>query len=151
MTCQYLPNAFRQLLNVKLNFPFLSTHEIHLICRDFQTDPSTIRASWDVSGDPCPPVKYEWAIRRLDGHEISSFFSTNSKYCKNYPQIMGEGVNSSNFCCIDFCHSINDFWRWCNRELLHMIKHGKIFYYSENLWPDRWIGNEEWGDLCQLH
>ena len=90
------------ILKVILNFPFLNTHEIHLICRDFQTDPSTIRASWDVSGDPCPPVKYEWAIRRLDGHEISSFFSTNSKYCKNYLQIKGERVNSSNFCCYSF-------------------------------------------------
>jgi hypothetical protein len=61
------------LFNGVLMFLYLFVH------RDFQTDPSTIRASWDVTGDPCPPVKYEWAIRRLDGHEIYSFFTTNSK------------------------------------------------------------------------
>lgn len=48
--------------------------------RDYQTDPSTIQTSWDVSGDPCPAVKYEWAIRRLDGLEISSFLDMG---CKN--------------------------------------------------------------------
>ncbi|KAK3104702.1 hypothetical protein FSP39_008103 [Pinctada imbricata] len=44
---------------------------------DFQTDPSTIMAQWDVSGDPCPVVKYEWAIQRLDGVVISDFLDTS--------------------------------------------------------------------------
>lgn len=48
---------------------------IHFCCfyRDIQTDPATIMAGWDTSGDPCPATKYEWAIERLDGKVISSF------------------------------------------------------------------------------
>lgn len=38
-----------------------------------------MQASWDVSGDPCPTVKYEWAIRRLDGLEISSYLDMGCK------------------------------------------------------------------------
>ena len=41
--------------------------------RNYQTDTSTIRAAWDVSGDPCPAVKYEWAVERLDGHIVQDF------------------------------------------------------------------------------
>ena len=41
--------------------------------RDFQTNINTIQAGWDMSGDPCPAVRYEWAIRRVDGLEVSSF------------------------------------------------------------------------------
>ena len=33
-----------------------------------------------MSGDPCPAVKYEWAIRRLDGQEISSFLDMGRKF-----------------------------------------------------------------------
>lgn len=44
-----------------------------LFYRDIQTDPATIMAGWDTSGDPCPATKYEWAIERLDGKVISSF------------------------------------------------------------------------------
>ena len=33
-----------------------------------------------MSGDPCPAVKYEWAIRRLDGLEISSFLDMGRKF-----------------------------------------------------------------------
>ncbi|VDI79784.1 Hypothetical predicted protein [Mytilus galloprovincialis] len=33
---------------------------------DFQESSDTYSASWDVSGDPCPVVKYDWLIQRLD-------------------------------------------------------------------------------------
>ncbi|XP_062596534.1 uncharacterized protein LOC134257978, partial [Saccostrea cucullata] len=46
---------------------------------DYQTDPTTIQATWDVSGDPCPVVQYEWAVRRLDGLEISSYLNMGLK------------------------------------------------------------------------
>lgn len=32
-----------------------------------------------MSGDPCPAVKYEWAIRRIDGLEVSSFLDMGGK------------------------------------------------------------------------
>ena len=36
-------------------------------------DDNVIRAKWDVSGDPCPVVSYEWAIERTDGFVIQNF------------------------------------------------------------------------------
>jgi hypothetical protein len=47
------------------------------VYRDFQKDMTTIRARWDVSGDPCPAVRYEWRIERLDGLVIQDFQDTN--------------------------------------------------------------------------
>ena len=35
-----------------------------------------IRAKWDVSGDPCPVVSYEWAIERTDGLVLQNFTNT---------------------------------------------------------------------------
>ena len=49
------------------------------IFRNYQTDTSTIRAGWDVSGDPCPAVKYEWAVERLDGHFVQDFVEVPGK------------------------------------------------------------------------
>ena len=43
--------------------------------RNYQTDSSTIRAAWDVTGDPCPAVQFEWAIERLDGKIIQDFIA----------------------------------------------------------------------------
>ncbi|KAK3609657.1 hypothetical protein CHS0354_035942 [Potamilus streckersoni] len=40
---------------------------------DFTTDTTTISAKWDISGDPCPAVKFEWAIYRLDGKQEQEF------------------------------------------------------------------------------
>ncbi|KAK3612537.1 hypothetical protein CHS0354_024514 [Potamilus streckersoni] len=43
---------------------------------EYQTDRTTLYARWDVSGDPCPAVKYEWAIERLDGYRVQDFVDT---------------------------------------------------------------------------
>ncbi|XP_041378093.1 uncharacterized protein LOC121390363 [Gigantopelta aegis] len=40
---------------------------------DFQTSTSSLSAMWDVSGDPCPVDKYEWAIERADGYVVQQF------------------------------------------------------------------------------
>ncbi|VDI67222.1 Hypothetical predicted protein [Mytilus galloprovincialis] len=40
---------------------------------DFQESFDTLRASWDLSGDPCPSVRNEWQIQRLDGKVISKW------------------------------------------------------------------------------
>ncbi|KAL5014713.1 hypothetical protein ScPMuIL_008983 [Solemya velum] len=46
---------------------------------NFQTDRTTIMAVWDVSGDPCPVVKYEWAIERMDGLSVQEFVDTEGQ------------------------------------------------------------------------
>ncbi|KAK3612515.1 hypothetical protein CHS0354_024486 [Potamilus streckersoni] len=43
---------------------------------EYQTDRTTLYARWDVSGDPCPAVKYEWAIERIDGYRVQEFVNT---------------------------------------------------------------------------
>ncbi|XP_078658229.1 uncharacterized protein LOC144903712 [Branchiostoma floridae x Branchiostoma belcheri] len=37
---------------------------------DFQNHNEEISAHWDLSGDPCPSVRTEWSVVRLDGVEI---------------------------------------------------------------------------------
>ncbi|KAI8519526.1 hypothetical protein Bbelb_027830 [Branchiostoma belcheri] len=37
---------------------------------DFQSHNDEISAHWDLSGDPCPSVRTEWSVVRLDGLEI---------------------------------------------------------------------------------
>ncbi|XP_066299088.1 uncharacterized protein [Branchiostoma lanceolatum] len=37
---------------------------------DFQSHNDEISAHWDFSGDPCPSVRTEWSVVRLDGLEI---------------------------------------------------------------------------------
>ncbi|XP_078573994.1 uncharacterized protein LOC144860567 isoform X3 [Branchiostoma floridae x Branchiostoma japonicum] len=37
---------------------------------DFQSHNEEMSAHWDLSGDPCPPVRTEWSVVRLDGLEI---------------------------------------------------------------------------------
>ncbi|XP_048258679.1 uncharacterized protein LOC124137747 [Haliotis rufescens] len=46
---------------------------------DFQTSLSRMGAKWDVSGDPCPVVKYEWAIQRADGRRVQEYFNTEGR------------------------------------------------------------------------
>ena len=36
-------------------------------CREFQDHNDGLSAHWDVSGDPCPIEKFEWAIHKFDG------------------------------------------------------------------------------------
>ncbi|WAR05119.1 hypothetical protein MAR_020488, partial [Mya arenaria] len=40
---------------------------------DFQVETSLLEAKWDVSGDPCPATKYEWAIESTGGRIIQNF------------------------------------------------------------------------------
>ncbi|XP_063408918.1 uncharacterized protein LOC134692399 [Mytilus trossulus] len=40
---------------------------------DFQESYDTLEASWDLSGDPCPSVRNEWQIQKLDGKVISEW------------------------------------------------------------------------------
>ncbi|XP_052806221.1 uncharacterized protein LOC128235438 [Mya arenaria] len=40
---------------------------------DYQVETSSLEAKWDVSGDPCPIIKYEWAIESTDGRVIQNF------------------------------------------------------------------------------
>ena len=35
--------------------------------RDFQDNNDGLSAHWDFSGDPCPIVRYHWAIHKFDG------------------------------------------------------------------------------------
>ena len=35
---------------------------------------------WDVSGDPCPAVKYEWAVEQTDGTVIQEFIEIGSYF-----------------------------------------------------------------------
>ncbi|XP_035698714.1 uncharacterized protein LOC118431579 [Branchiostoma floridae] len=37
---------------------------------DYQSHNEEMSAHWDFSGDPCPPVRTEWSVVRLDGMEI---------------------------------------------------------------------------------
>ncbi|XP_076116641.1 uncharacterized protein LOC143084119 [Mytilus galloprovincialis] len=46
---------------------------------NFQESFDTYRASWDVSGDPCPVVKYEWQIQRLDGLVVQEWLDVGVK------------------------------------------------------------------------
>ncbi|CAG2210833.1 unnamed protein product [Mytilus edulis] len=43
----------------------------------FQSGDDTYRASWDMSGDPCPVTAYEWKIQRLDGLVIQDWLQMN--------------------------------------------------------------------------
>ncbi|XP_076085507.1 uncharacterized protein LOC143056307 [Mytilus galloprovincialis] len=43
----------------------------------FQSGDDTYRASWDMSGDPCPVTSYEWKIQRLDGLVIQDWLQMN--------------------------------------------------------------------------
>ncbi|CAG2246701.1 unnamed protein product [Mytilus edulis] len=44
---------------------------------NFQSSDHTYRASWDMSGDPCPVSNYEWKIQRLDGLVVQDWLQMN--------------------------------------------------------------------------
>ncbi|CAC5409205.1 unnamed protein product [Mytilus coruscus] len=46
---------------------------------DFQESFDTYRASWDVSGDPCPVIRYDWLIQRLDGKVVMAWLDMGVK------------------------------------------------------------------------
>ena len=45
---------------------FVYNHAV-LVCSEFQDHNDGLSAHWDVSGDPCPTDKLEWAIHKFDG------------------------------------------------------------------------------------
>ena len=53
----------------------INTNDKFEIFRDYQMDTTAIGAAWDVDGDPCPAIQFEWAIERLDGKVIQDFIS----------------------------------------------------------------------------
>ena len=59
-----------------------SVLNLFLFCydRNFQESFDTYRAAWDVSGDPCPVVKYEWQIQRLDGLVVQQWLDVGGMY-----------------------------------------------------------------------
>ncbi|XP_078664148.1 uncharacterized protein LOC144907219 [Branchiostoma floridae x Branchiostoma belcheri] len=46
---------------------------------DYQTSLDELQASWDFSGDPCPIVKYEWSIGRVDEAVIQPYTDVQGK------------------------------------------------------------------------
>ncbi|XP_076086943.1 uncharacterized protein LOC143057517 [Mytilus galloprovincialis] len=40
---------------------------------DFQNSLDTLQASWVLSGDPCPSVRNEWQVQKLDGEVVSEW------------------------------------------------------------------------------
>ncbi|XP_076076023.1 uncharacterized protein LOC143046845 [Mytilus galloprovincialis] len=46
---------------------------------DFQESFDTYRASWDVSGDPCPVIRFDWLIQRLDGKVVMDWLDMGVK------------------------------------------------------------------------
>ncbi|KAL5015119.1 hypothetical protein ScPMuIL_009389 [Solemya velum] len=54
---------------------------------NFQTDRTTIMAAWDVSGDPCPVVKYEWAVERMDGLTVQEFVDTEGQTSRSNDEL----------------------------------------------------------------
>jgi hypothetical protein len=47
-----------------------------IIFRDFQADSEQLSARWDFSSEPCPIVKYYWAIYRIDDLELQPWTDT---------------------------------------------------------------------------
>ena len=45
---------------------FVYNHAV-FVCSEFQDHNDGLSAHWDVSGDPCPTDKLEWAIHKFDG------------------------------------------------------------------------------------
>ncbi|VDI54125.1 Hypothetical predicted protein [Mytilus galloprovincialis] len=46
---------------------------------DFQESFDTYRASWDVSGDPCPVIRFDWLLQRLDGKVVMDWLNVGVK------------------------------------------------------------------------
>ncbi|CAC5392346.1 unnamed protein product [Mytilus coruscus] len=53
--------------------------ELSNVDNDFQESFDTYRASWDVSGDPCPVIRYDWLIQRLDGKVVMAWLDMGVK------------------------------------------------------------------------
>ena len=68
------------LLVISRIYEILASH----FFRDFQESFDTYRASWDVSGDPCPPVKFEWLIQRLDGKVVMDWLDMGGLYLSQF-------------------------------------------------------------------
>ena len=55
---------------------------------------------WDASGDPCPVLKYEWAVEQTDGKVIQNFTEIGNYIC---PFTMMGYINPNN----------KTFWKHC--------------------------------------
>ena len=51
----------------------------HVCFSQYQMDDNVIRSKWDVFGDPCPAVFFEWAIERTDGFIMQNFTDTSGR------------------------------------------------------------------------
>ncbi|KAK3788402.1 hypothetical protein RRG08_044436, partial [Elysia crispata] len=61
---------------------------------DYQTSRTAISARWDVSGDPCPVLTYEWAIERIDGQRVQDYYDTNGQTFGLNDELNLEGVET---------------------------------------------------------
>lgn len=57
----------------------IQLYYLFIFNRDFQESYDTLEASWVLSGDPCPSVRNEWQIKRLDGKVISEWLDMGGK------------------------------------------------------------------------
>ncbi|VDI71255.1 Hypothetical predicted protein, partial [Mytilus galloprovincialis] len=65
----YLSQGLQPLSHIGINDVLdNSDHDV-----DFQESYDTLEASWVLSGDPCPSIRNEWQIKRLDGKVISEW------------------------------------------------------------------------------
>lgn len=56
-----------------------SNFMLFFLYSDFQERLDTLQASWDLSGDPCPSVRNEWQIQKLDGEVVSEWLDIAGK------------------------------------------------------------------------
>ncbi|XP_064646203.1 uncharacterized protein LOC135499389 [Lineus longissimus] len=60
--------------------------------KDFQSDSEQLSARWDFTGDPCPIIKYYWAIYRIDNIELQPWTDTQvNTFALNDEMNMGSG------------------------------------------------------------
>lgn len=57
-----------------LRLDYIQEYLFLLFYRDIQIDLVIIMVGWDILGDFCLVIKYEWVIERLDGKVIFLFF-----------------------------------------------------------------------------
>ena len=58
--------VYNHVLFVYNHVVFVYNHAV-FVCSEFQDHNDGLSAHWDVSGDPCPTDKLEWAIHKFDG------------------------------------------------------------------------------------
>ena len=56
-----LVSPYLNFFSLKLGITFLGCH------RDYQYEDDRLSAHWDLSGDPCPVVAFNWTVHKYDG------------------------------------------------------------------------------------